>query len=79
MTRPASRLAAHVEVKLMSNYKASIINQSLTDVPTMIIYKGNAACSQPSDKPSRFRRKKGYTGKTAQSCNKNFETMPEDF
>ena len=63
----------------MSNYVASIINQSLTDVPTAVIYGGSAACPRTSEKPSRFRRKKGYTGKTVQTCNKNFKTMPKDF
>lgn len=31
------------------------------------------------DPPSRFRRKKGYTGPTAQYFNKNYKTMPKDF
>lgn len=63
----------------MAIRKTSIINQSLTDVPVVGIYKGTAAYAWVSDRPSRFRRKKGYTGKTAQSCNKNFKTMPKDF
>lgn len=31
------------------------------------------------DYPSRFRRKKGYTGKTAQPFNKNYKRMPKEF
>ncbi len=29
--------------------------------------------------PSRFKRKKGYDGPTANKYNKNFTKMPEDF
>ncbi len=31
------------------------------------------------DPPSRFRRKKGYTGPTAQPFNRNYKAMPKDF
>lgn len=63
----------------MAIRKTSVINQSLTEVPAVGIYNGAAAYARVFDRPSRFRRKKGYTGKTAQSCNKNFKTMPKDF
>lgn len=63
----------------MLNRKTSAINQSLVDVPTVGLYMGTAAQAQVPDKPSRFQRKKGYTGKTAQACNQNFKTMPKDF
>lgn len=33
----------------------------------------------PPPPPSRFRRKKGYTGLTAQHCNKNYKRMPPGF
>ena len=55
-----------------------IINQSLIDKPVSIVCQREAPC-RSSTPPSRFRRKKGYSGKTAQTCNKNYKSMPKGF
>lgn len=58
-----------------------IINQALISAPAQEAYQKEAAYIPiPStDIPSRFRRKKGYTGKTVQPYNKNYKSMPKDF
>ena len=64
----------------MSILDAFIINQMPVDVPNMEIYPDKHVYVPPSDPPpSRFRRKKGYAGKTAQHYNRNYKSMPKGF
>lgn len=56
-----------------------IINQALPSLPNLGICQSEAPCRPASNTPSRFRRKKGYTGKTAQTCNQNYKSMPKEF
>lgn len=60
-------------------HETFIINQALISVPNRETYQDEVVYTPPSDTPSRFRRKKEYTGKTAQPYNKNYKSMPKDF
>ena len=57
-----------------------IVNQSLVLVPRDAPVRPKA-CAPIRTKayPSRFRRKKGYRGKTAQACNADYASMPDEF
>lgn len=55
-----------------------IFNQAIPEKPhDPVIPTPYIPISAPP--PSRFRRKKGYTGPTASIFNKNYKTMPKDF
>ena len=59
---------------------AFIMNQMRFSRPNLEIFPDEYVyVPLPEPPPSRFRRKKGYAGRTAQPYNRNYESMPDGF